>query len=72
MAGLWFDLQGAWADASGVDPGVTCRKDLPCTGGTRRDFILGCPLSAAAVGCCWVDESRWIQPHFSVMATFSG
>ena len=72
VAGLWFDLQSAWAKASGVDPGVTCKKDLACTGGTRRDFILGCSLSSAAVGCCWVDESRWVQPHFAVVASFHG
>ena len=42
----------------------------PATGGTRRDFILGCPLATAALGNCWVDSTRWIQPHFSVCATF--
>ena len=35
MAGLWFDLQGAWAYASGEEPGVTCKKDWASTGGTR-------------------------------------
>ena len=70
LAGLWFDLQGAWARASGVGPGVTCKKDWASSGGTRRDFILGCPLATAALGNCWVDCSRWIQPHFSVRATF--
>ena len=44
MEGLWFDLQGTWARTTGVAPGVTCKKDWACTGGTRRDFILGCPL----------------------------
>ena len=72
MAGLWFDLQGAWARASGVDPGVTCKKDWASSGGTRRDFILGCPLATAAIGRCWVDYTRWIQPHFSVRAAFHG
>ena len=72
MTGLWFDLQGAWSDASGIDAGVTCKKDWASTGGTRRDFILGCPLSTAALGCCWVDGSRWIQPHFAVVASFQG
>ena len=70
MAGLWFDLQGAWAQASGVVPGVTCKRDWASPGGTRRDFILGCPLATAALENCWVDCSRWIQPHFSVCATF--
>ena len=31
---------------------------------------LGCPLAAAALGGCWVDGSRLIQPHFSVFASF--
>ena len=42
----------------------TCEKDWASPGGTRRDFILGCPLAAAALESCWVDCSRWIQPHF--------
>ena len=72
MDGLWFDLQGAWSSASGVEPGVTCKKDWASSGGNRRDFILGCPLAAAATGGCWVDDSRWIQPHFAVVASFRG
>ena len=72
MVGLWFDLQGAWANASGVDPSVTCKKDWVSSGGTRRDFILGCPLATAALDSCWVDCSRWFQPHFSVRASFRG
>ena len=72
MLGLWFDLQGAWSIASGVDAGVTCKKDWASSGGTRRDFILGCPLATAALGSCWVDDSRWIQPHFAVVARFQG
>ena len=44
--------------------------DWACLGGTRRDFLLGCPLAAAALGGCWVDGCRWIQPHFSVCASF--
>ena len=69
-AGLWVDLQGAWANASGVRPGVTCKRDLTCSGGSRRDFVLGCPLAAAALAGCWVDCNRWIQPHFAVRASF--
>ena len=72
MSGLWFDLQGAWSTASGVEAGITCKKDLASTGGTRRDFILGCPLATTAVEGCWVDDSRWIQPHFAVVASFRG
>ena len=71
MEGHWFDLQDAWARASGGVPDVTCKRDLACVGGTRRDFILGCPLATAALGGCWVDQDRWVQPHFSVGASFS-
>ena len=62
-AGLWVDLQCAWANASGIGPGLTCKRDLSCSGGSRRDFVLGCPLAAAALAGCWVDCNRWIQPH---------
>ena len=69
-AGPWVDLQGAWANASGVAPGVTCKRDWSCSGGSRRDFVLGCPLAAAALAGCWVVNNRWIQPHFAVWASF--
>ena len=69
-SGHWVDLQGAWARAAGVEPDVTCKRDWACPGGTRRDFILGCPLAAASLGGCWVDCCRWIQPHLSVFASF--
>ena len=72
LNGLWFDLQGAWSIASGVDAGVTCKKDWASAGGTRRDFIWDVPLATAALGCCWVDSSRWVQPHFAVLASFQG
>ncbi len=63
-------FKGAWARTAGVDPAVTCKRDWACPGSTGRDFILGCPLASAALGGCWVDCSRWIQPHFTVFATF--
>ena len=39
-------------------------------GGTRRDFMVGCPLSAAAVLSCTVQADRWISPHLAVRAFF--
>ena len=42
-AGLWVDLQGAWARAAGVDPDVPCKRDWACLGGTRRTLFLGVP-----------------------------
>ena len=68
-AGLQVDLQGAWARAAGVDPDVTCKRDWGL-GGTRSDFVLGCPLESASLSDCWVDGCRWIQPHLSVCASF--
>ena len=67
-AGLWVDLQGAWARAASVEPDVTCKRDGACIGKTR--IYSGLSLAAAALGGCWVDCCCWIQPHLSVMASF--
>ena len=48
MAGHWFDLQSSWASASGVDPLPTCCRTFGSGGGSRRDFILGCPHAVSA------------------------
>ena len=37
--------------------------------GTRRDFMIGCPLAAAAAAAvlsCTVQADRWIAPHLAV------
>ena len=47
--------------AAGVQPGVTCKRDWACSGRTRRDFSLGCPLAADALTGCWVDGSRCVD-----------
>ena len=39
-------------------------------GGHRRDFIVGCPLAAAAVLSCRVQPERWIVPHLAVRTLF--
>ena len=44
MHGHWFDLREAWAVASGVDAGITCKRDWASSGGTKRDFYLGLPI----------------------------
>ena len=67
-AGLSIDLEAAWARAAGSEPSATCKRDWASPGGTRRDFVVGCPLAAAALSGCWVDGSRWVQPHLSVCA----
>ena len=70
LAGLWVDLHGSWARTAGVDAAITCKRDWACLGGTWRDFVIGCPLASAALEGCWVDGCRWIQPYFSVCASF--
>ena len=48
-AGLWVDLEEAWALAAGLQPAPACKRDWGATGGHRRDFMVGCPLAAAAL-----------------------
>ena len=43
-AGLWVDLEEAWALAAGIRPAVTCKRTWESAGGHRRDFMVGCPL----------------------------
>ena len=69
-AGLWIDLEAAWARAAGSKPSVTCKRDWASPGGTRLDSVVCCPLAAAVFSGCWVDCSRWVQPHLSVCASF--
>ena len=40
FAGLWVDLESAWAFASGVSPAVTCKRAWSASGGNRRDFMV--------------------------------
>ena len=69
-AGLWVDLEGSWALAIGRQPSSTCRREWGSVGGTRRDFIVGCPLLTAAVLDGAVQLDRWIAPHLAVRAFF--
>ena len=39
-------------------------------GGHRRHFMVGCPLVAAAVHSCSVQQDRWVVPHLAVRASF--
>ena len=36
------------------------------SGVRRRDFVVGCPLAAAAVLSCHGQPERWIVPHLAV------
>ena len=69
-AGLWVDLEEAWALAAGLQPAPTCKRDWGATGGHRRDFMVGCPLAVAAVLSCKVQADRWIAPHLAVRTLF--
>ena len=69
-AGLWVDFGEAWALAAGLHPAPTCKRGWTAVGGHRRDFILGCPLAAAAFLSCKVQPDRWIAPHLAVRALF--
>ena len=69
-AGLSVDLESSWAFASGVSPAITCKRSWGANGGNRRDFMVGCPLVAAAVNSCSVQLDRWIVPHHAVRASF--
>ena len=69
-AGLWVDLESAWALACGRQPTATCKRTWGPTAGHRRDFMVGCPLVAAAVASCSVQRDRWIVPHLAVRTYF--
>ena len=69
-AGLWVDFGEAWAIASGLQPTPTCKPSWTAAGGHRRDFVIGCPLAAAALLSCKVQPDRWIAPHLAIRALF--
>ena len=43
---------------------------LVLMGGSRRDFVLWCPLAVSALSWCRVLEDRWVLPRHSVRASF--
>ena len=67
---LWVDFEEAWSLAAGLQPAPTCKRDWFASGGHRRDFMVGCPLAAAAVLSCKVQPDRWIARHLAVGALF--
>ena len=68
-AGLWVDLEASWALARGVEPAATCKRAWGSEGGHRRDFMVGCPLAAAALSCR-VQSGRWVALHLAVRTLF--
>ena len=69
-AGLWVDLESAWAFASRRQPVVTCKRSWGSAGGQCPDFMVGCLLVAAAVTSCVVESDRWIVQHLAVRTIF--
>ena len=69
--GHWVDLERAFAFGRGVPPSSTCQFHLDEDKGSRRDFLLACPVALAAASACYVSPDRWFTPHFSVCAEFS-
>ncbi len=69
--GHWVDLEHAFSFGRGVPPSSTCQFQLDEDKGSRRDFILACPIALAAASACYVSPDRWFTPHFSVCAEFS-
>ena len=69
-AGLWVDFEEAWALAAGLQPAPTCKRSWTAAGGHRRDFVVGCPLAAAAILSCKVQPDRWIAPHLAIRSFF--
>ena len=67
-AGLWVGLQAAWAFARGSQHAIACKRTWGSPGGNRRDFVVGCPLAAAAVRSRKVDPGRWSTSHLAVRA----
>ena len=61
-----FRLEVSSALATGKHPASTYKRAWGSSGGNRRDFMVGCPLAAAAVVSCTVQADRWIAPHLAV------
>ena len=53
-AGLWVDMEEAWALAAGLRPAVTCKRAWDSVGGHRRDFMVGCPLTLCFLVRFWM------------------
>ena len=69
--GQWVDLERAFAFGRGVPPFSTCQFQLDEDKGSRRDFLLACPIALAAATASYVLPDRWFTPHFAVYAEFS-
>ena len=70
-ASLMVDLEQAFAFGRGVLLSSTCQFQLDEDKGSRRDFLLACPIALAAASACSVLPDRWFAPHFAVCAEFA-
>ena len=61
--GQWVDLERAFAFGRGVPPSSTCQFQLDEDKGSRRDFLLACPIALGAASACYVSPDRWFTPH---------
>ena len=66
-----IDLERAFATGRRVPPSSTCQFQLDEDKGSRRDFLLACPIALAAATACSVLPDRWFTPHFAVYAEFA-
>ena len=57
--------ESAWALACGRQLAVTCKRTWGSAVGHRRDFMVGCTRTVAAVTSCMVDPDRRIVPHLA-------
>ena len=68
-AGLWIDLEAAWAGAAGSKPSLTCKRDWVCLGGTWRHFEIRLSFSC----CCafWLLGTGFSLGYFSLISVDS-
>ena len=69
--GHWIDLERAFATGRRVLPSYTCQFQLDEDKGSRRNFVLACPIALAAATACSVLPDRWFTPHFAAYAEFA-
>ena len=69
--GQWIDLERAFAFGRGVPPSSTCQFQLDEDKGSRRDFLLACPIALAAATSCSVLPDRWFTPFCCVCRVLS-
>ena len=69
--GHWIDLERSLATSRRVPPSYTCQFQLDEDKGSRRYFVLACPIALAAATACSVLPDRWFTPHFAVYAEFA-